>query len=134
MKFAKYTFWLIGIYGFLLLTPMYFFEKQISLDYPPAITHPEYFYGFIGAMLTWHIGFFLIGSDPLRYRPLMLPAALGKFVYSTVILILFFGERVPSLMLVFAIIDAIFGILSLVSDYKSNRFNCLEYSTVGFCN
>jgi hypothetical protein len=121
MKFAKYTFWLTGVYGILLVFPMYFFEKQIGSDYPPAITHPEYYYGFIGAVLTWHLAFFLIGSDPQRYQLLMIPAALGKFVYSLEIAILFFNGRVPNLAIVFAAIDAILGILFVLAYLKTGK-------------
>ncbi len=115
MKFAKYTFWAIGIYGMVVVFPMYFFEGQIGADYPPAITHPEYYYGFIGAVLTWHLAFFLIGSNPQKYQMLILPAALGKFVYSLEATVLFFNGRVPNLMIVFAIIDAIFGLFFVLA-------------------
>lgn len=124
MKFAKYTFWAIGIYGMLVVFPMYFFEGQIGADYPPAINHPEYYYGFIGAVLTWHLAFFLIGSNPQKYQLLMLPAALGKFVYSLEAMVLFFNGRVPNLIIVFAIIDAIFGaffILAYLQVRKAGR-------------
>lgn len=121
MKFARYTFWLIGIYGILLVFPMYFFEGQIGIDYPPAINHPEYYYGFIGAVLTWHLAFFLIGSNPQKYQMLMIPAALGKFVYSLEAGILFFNGRVANLMIIFAIIDAIFGVLFVLAYLQTRK-------------
>ncbi|MBX2989816.1 MAG: hypothetical protein KF749_01465 [Bacteroidetes bacterium] len=40
-QFAGYVFLSAGIYGILLLTPVYFMEKQVGIDYPPPITHPE---------------------------------------------------------------------------------------------
>ncbi len=43
MKFSKIVFLIAGIYGLLVLTPMYFLESKIGRDAPPAITHPEYF-------------------------------------------------------------------------------------------
>jgi hypothetical protein len=53
MKFAKYVFNIAGVYGLIVLTPQYFVERQIGVDYPPAITHPEYFYGFVGVAVSW---------------------------------------------------------------------------------
>ena len=44
MKFAKIVFLIAGIYGFLILTPMYFMENKIVRDIPPVITHSENFY------------------------------------------------------------------------------------------
>ena len=49
MKFAKIIFLVAGIYGVLVLAPIYFMESTIGRQTPPAITHPEYFYGFLGA-------------------------------------------------------------------------------------
>ena len=43
MKFAKWLFAIAGIYGLLVVAPLYWREEQITHDYPPAITHPEYF-------------------------------------------------------------------------------------------
>jgi hypothetical protein len=45
MRFAKWVFLLAGVAGILLVVPPYFLEPQTGEDYPPAITHPEYYYG-----------------------------------------------------------------------------------------
>ena len=45
MKFAKYVFALAGLYGLVTLVPAYFLEAAIAASNPPAITHPEFFYG-----------------------------------------------------------------------------------------
>jgi hypothetical protein len=39
-------------------------------DQPPAITHPEFYYGFVGIATAWQVAFVIIGRDPERYRPL----------------------------------------------------------------
>ena len=36
MKFAKIVFLIAGIYGLLILSPMYFLENKIGRDTPPA--------------------------------------------------------------------------------------------------
>ena len=42
MKFAKIVFWIAGIWGVLILTPLYFMFDTIGRQDPPAITHPAF--------------------------------------------------------------------------------------------
>ncbi len=81
MKFAKIVFRVAGIYGLLVLTPIYFMENKIGQDTPPAITHPEYFYGFLGAGLAWQFLFLVLSTDPVKYRPMILPSILEKISF-----------------------------------------------------
>jgi len=68
MRVARIVFRVAGVYGFLALLPQYFMEQQIGRDYPPPITHPETFYGFIGIALAWQAAFLVIARDPVRFR------------------------------------------------------------------
>jgi len=45
--FAKKVFLIAGVYGLMALVPQYFMEGRLSLRFPPPLTHPEHFYGFI---------------------------------------------------------------------------------------
>ena len=54
-----------------------------------AITHPEYFYGFIGVGLAWQVAFLIIATDPRRYRPLIIPSIIEKFSFAAAIAVLF---------------------------------------------
>jgi hypothetical protein len=47
-KFTKIVFWIAAIYGFILLIPMYFLMNTIGQKAPPPISHPEFYYGFVG--------------------------------------------------------------------------------------
>jgi hypothetical protein len=76
VNFARRVFWVSGVYGFLILGPQYFMEGKINVDNPPAITHAEYFYGFIGVGRAWQFLFLVIARDPVRYRLAILPAIL----------------------------------------------------------
>jgi hypothetical protein len=67
MKFAKIVFWIAGLWGVLILTPLYFMFDMIGRKDPPPITHPAFFYGFVGAGLAWQIALFVIATDPARY-------------------------------------------------------------------
>jgi hypothetical protein len=100
MKFAKWIFLIAGIYGLLIITQLYWREAQIAQDYPPPITHPEYFYGFISVAVAWQLLFILLSRDPIRYRALMLPAIFEKWAYGVALVTLFVNHRLPTLLLV----------------------------------
>lgn len=103
MNFARGIFRMAGIYG--LLTPQLFLEAQVGRDYPPPITHPEYFYGFVGVALAWQVAFLIIGQDPVRYRLMMLAAIIEKISFGAAAIALFAGGRLPGIVLVFGMID-----------------------------
>jgi hypothetical protein len=94
MRFAKWVFLLAGVSGILLAVPPYFLERQTGEDYPPPITHPEYYYGFFGVTLAWQVMFLVIASDPVRYRRAMLPAILEKAGFAVAISLLHATGRV----------------------------------------
>ena len=89
MKFAKIVFWVAAIWGFLVVTPLSFMFDRIGRDDPPPITHPGFFYGFVGVTLAWQIAFVFIARDPLRFRPLMIPSVFEKFSFGIAMLVLF---------------------------------------------
>ena len=64
---------------------MYFLEGRIGRDTPPPITHPEFFYGFLGVAVAWQAAFLVIARDPVRFRPLMVPAVLEKAAFALAI-------------------------------------------------
>ncbi len=88
MKFAKIVFWIAGVWGVLVLTPLYFMFDLIGRTDPPVITHPAFYYGFAGTALAWQFAFFVIATDPVRYRPLMIPSVVEKFSYGIAVVIL----------------------------------------------
>lgn len=115
MKFVKWTYRIAGIYGLLAVAPLYFSEEQIARDYPPAITHPEFFYGFIGVTLAWQLAFLLISRDPQYYRALMPITVLEKLGYAIPAIILFQQGRIPTLYLGTGLIDLLLGVLFVIS-------------------
>ena len=118
MKFAKYTFLISGIYGLIVMLPQFFLEYRIGVDQPPAITHPEFFYGFICVTVAFQIVFLIISSDPIRYRPLMLASIIGKFPFLIAVLVLYMQSRVGWQMLAAGLIDGFWGVMFLVSYVK----------------
>jgi hypothetical protein len=121
MKFAKYTFLIAGIYGIIALLPQYFLEQKNNVDYPPAITHPEYYYGFIGVALAWQFVFLIVSRNPVRYRLLMLPAIFEKASFGIPALILFGMGKLSTVLLAGGIIDLLLGALFLISYLKTPK-------------
>lgn len=115
MKFAKYTFTIAGIYGILALLPQYFMEAKNGADFPPAINHPEYYYGFVGVALAFQIAFLIIGRDPVRYRPLMIAAVVEKFSFAIAAIFLLMQNRIPLPIFGAAMIDLLLGVLFIIS-------------------
>jgi hypothetical protein len=115
MKFAKVVFWVAGIWGVLIITPLYFIFDLIGKQDPPPITHPAFYYGFAGVALVWQLTFILIARDPVRFRPIMIPAILEKLVYSIPVIILVSQKRMRPNDLLFAGIDLFLGIVFLLA-------------------
>jgi hypothetical protein len=130
MRFARYTFLIAGIYGFLALLPQYFLEQRIGTDTPPPITHPEFFYGFIGVGLAFQIAFLIIAWDPLKYRAMILPSIVEKFSFGLAVTLLFYSGRVAGMMFAGGIIDSLFGLLFVASWFKTAE-NWWEPPTAG---
>jgi hypothetical protein len=121
MKFARYTFLIAGIYGLIVLAPQYFLEAKNGRDFPPAITHPEYYYGFVGVGLAWQIAFLIISRNPARYRLMMIPAMFEKFSFGIAAIVLFLQNRLHAMMLGAAILDLILGVLFVVAFLKTKE-------------
>src|SRR3954471_3289774 len=121
MRFAKIVYNVAGIYGLIALLPQYFLENRIGQTTPPAITHPEYFYGFAGVGIAWQIVFLIIGSDPERFRPLMLAALVEKFPFVISSVWLIAVGRTATSFAVPVAIDFILGVLFLISFFKTAK-------------
>lgn len=121
MKFARRVFLTAGIYGLLVMLPQYFLEQRVSRDQPPAITHPEYFYGFIGVAVSWQVAFLLVARDPARYRPLMLAAVLEKASFGLAAAALYSVGRLALATLFFGLIDLAWGVLFVAAYVRTPR-------------
>ncbi len=115
MKFASRVFFGAAIYGFIVLLPQYFLEAKTGRDFPPAITHPEYFYGFIGVALAWQVVFLIISRDLARFRPLMIPAIIEKAAFGIPAIVLFLLDRLNAQMLGAGVIDLVLGTLFIIA-------------------
>ena len=121
MKFAKVVFWIAGIWGFLVITPLYFMFDLIGRKDPPPITHPGFFYGFVGVALAWQLAFCFIATDPIRHRPLMIPSVMEKLTYATAIVLLVLENRTRSSDLVFVGTDLTLCALFIAAYWKTSQ-------------
>lgn len=119
MKFARTVFYIAGVYGLIVLAPQYFLEEKNGRDFPPAITHPEYYYGFIGVALAFQVLFLIIARDPVRYRAAMIPAMIEKFSFVIAAVVLFLQNRISLQMFGAAMIDLILGVLFVAAFLKT---------------
>jgi len=111
MAFARGLFFVAAVYGVIVLVPQYFMEARIGRDFPPPITHPEHFYGFVGVALAWQVLFFIIARDPVRFRPAMIPAMLEKVAFGIAAIVLFAGGRLATAVLGAGLLDLVFAML-----------------------
>ena len=119
MKFAKPVFWIAALYGFLSLLPLYFLFGLIGRQDPPPITHPQFYFGFVGAGLAWQIAFLVIATDPGRFRPMIIPAVLEKLSYSGALAVLYIQGRASAAQSATGIPDAILCLLFVAAFLKS---------------
>jgi hypothetical protein len=121
MKFAKRVFFIAGVYGLIVLAPQYFLETKTGRDFPPPITHPEFYYGFVGVGLAFQVLFLIISRDPVRYRAVMIPAVLEKATFGVAAIVLYLEGRIPAVMLGFAAVDLLLGALFVVAYAKTSK-------------
>ena len=115
-KAARWIFASASAYGFLTLLPMLLLEPLIAARNPPALTHVEFFYGFLGLALAFQLLFALIAWRPRHLLHAMPAAVAEKFVYTLIIGSLMALHRVTGWATVaFAGIDLLLGCLFLVS-------------------
>ena len=119
MRFARVVFLSAGIYGLIVMLPQYSLEARIGIDTPPAITHPEFFYGFIGVTVAWQIVFLIISKDPVRYRPMMIAAVLEKAAFVIPAIFLFQQNRLAPFVLAPAGADLVLGVLFAMAFLKT---------------
>jgi hypothetical protein len=79
MRFAKIVFIAAGVWGVVVLTPLYFLVDLTGRQYAAPTAYPQFFYGFLSVAMAWQIAFLVIGSSPVRFRPLMIPSIVEKF-------------------------------------------------------
>jgi hypothetical protein len=112
MRLARWIFGCAAIYGLLCLVPFYFLESTIARTTGP-VTHPEYYYGFIGVAVSFNLLFVLIAREPVRLKPAMLMAVLEKVSFGAAVWPLHAMGRTPLTVALFASVDLALAALFL---------------------
>lgn len=117
-RVSRLVFLVAGIYGLIVLVPGFFAEKMLAEKMPPAITHPEFYYGFFGVAAAWQVAFLIIASDPQRFRPIIPAAILEKLTYCVACAVLFALGRVTLIATLGGTGDFILGTLFTISYFR----------------
>jgi protein tyrosine phosphatase (PTP) superfamily phosphohydrolase (DUF442 family) len=119
MKFAKYVFIGAGVWGILVLTPLFFLVDITGRSYPPPTDYPHFFYGFLAVGMAWQIAFLVIGSNPARFRPLIIPGFIEKAGYIIATAVLHGQGRISAADAGTAIPDTLLLVLFVVAFVKT---------------
>lgn len=111
MKFARVVFIGAGIWGLAVLAPLYFLVDVSGRHYSPPLDYPHFFYGFLSVAMAWQVAFLVIGSDPVRYRRLMIPGIIEKLGYVVGTTALYAQGRIARLDAQSAVPDAVLAVL-----------------------
>jgi hypothetical protein len=120
MKFAKVVFWTAGVWGLAVLTPLYFLFDAVGRTAPPAVTHPEFYYGFIAVAVAWQFAFLVIGTYPERFRPMMILAAIEKGSYVLTLVVLYGQHRLTLAQSIPIIPDGLLCALFLIAFWRTS--------------
>ena len=119
MKFAKVVFRIAGVWGIVVLTPLFFVIDEVNRRFPPPITHPQYYYGFVALASVFQLVFFVIASDPIRFRPLIIPAIFEKAGWVVTCLVLLLRGGITPGEASGAAADLILGILFICAFFTT---------------
>lgn len=119
MRFAKIVFIGAGVWGIVVLTPLFFLVDISGRHYLPPSSYPQFFYGFMAIAIAWQLAFLTIGSDPARFRPLMLPSIVEKIGFIVIAAVLLGQGRITPIDASAAIPDFILCLLFIAAYIKS---------------
>jgi uncharacterized membrane protein len=117
-RFSRTVFLVAGIYGIAVLAPGFFGESMTAKMMPPAITHPEFYYGFLGVTLAWQVVYLIIATDPARFRPIIPAGVMAKVIYFVSCFVLYLSGRTPLLVVAGASIDLLLATLFTIAYFR----------------
>jgi hypothetical protein len=120
MRFARIVFIAAGVWGIVVLTPLYVLVDVTGRQYAPPTTYPHFFYGFLSVAMAWQIAFLVIGSNPARFRPLMIPSMVEKFGYVVTLAVLHGQGRISAADAMAAVPDLLLGVLFVAAFAKTS--------------
>jgi hypothetical protein len=119
MRFARIVFIFAGVWGIVVLMPLYFLIDVTGRQYAPPTAYPHFFYGFLSVAMAWQIAFLMIGSNPARFRILMIPAIIEKLGYVLTLAVLYSQSRISAAEASPLWPDLLLGVLFIVAFAKT---------------
>jgi hypothetical protein len=104
-----------------VLTPLFFLVDVTGRAYQAPTDYPHFYYGFVAVALAWQLAFLVIGSNPVRYRLLMIPAFIEKAGYVITATVLYSQGRIAGEEAGTAIPDSMLLVLFVVAFLKTSR-------------
>lgn len=119
MTFARTVFRVAAVWGVLVLVPLFFMFDGSGIPGNPPFTYLQAYFGFLCVTLAWQFAFWVIGSDPVRFRPLMIPAMVEKFAFVLALAVLYTQRHVGSSEVLPAVPDFVLGVLFVAAYVKT---------------
>jgi hypothetical protein len=116
------VFLVAGVWGIVVLTPLYFLVDLTGRSYAAPVDYPHFFYGFLSVAMAWQLAFLIIGSSPSRFRPFMIAGSVEKFGHVAGVAILYQAGRLSVQDATAAVPDFILGLLFIAAYAKTPRF------------
>jgi hypothetical protein len=133
-RFSSIVFLAAGIYGLIVLAPGFFGEKMVAEKMPPAITHPEFYYGFLGVAVAWQVAFLIIARDPQRFRPIIPAAILEKLTFCVACAVLLALGRIPLIVAMGGAGDFVLGTLFTISYFRLRAAHSAQQQEITFAD
>ena len=121
MRFAKIVFIVAGVWGIIVLTPLYFLLDISGRQYSSPAVYPHFFYGFVSTAMAWQIAFLIIGSNPVRFRLLMIPSIIEKLGWVVTVAVLHLQARLSAQDARAAVPDLLLAILFIAAFVKTPK-------------
>ena len=122
MRFPKVVFRVAGIWGIVVLTPLYLLIDLTGRRYGVPVDYPQFFYGFLSVAMAWQFAFLVIASSPARFRPLMIPCVAEKLGHVVGVAVLYGQGRLSAPDATAAVPDLILGVLFIVAFAVTLKF------------
>jgi hypothetical protein len=129
MTFPRVVFLIAGVWGVVVLTPLYFLVDLTGRRYAAPVDYPQFFYGFVSVAMAWQVAFLVIGSNPARFRPLMIPSIGEKLGHVAGVAVLYGHGRLSVTDATAAGPDFLLGVLFVVAFAVTRKFTLSDLSS-----
>jgi hypothetical protein len=119
MRLAGIVFRIAAVWGTVILVPFYFLFVGGPGPSDALFNYPQAYFGFLGVTIAWQIAFWIIGSSPVRFRPLMVAAIVEKVSYVLSVAVLLAHGAVTPAQAASAVPDCVLGCLFVASYLKT---------------